>query len=204
MARFIMSSSLVPGWRDEDRDNQVLLLARFLAELFEHLLEAVVAADAGLHHLGQRPGLGVARVQSSVAAPTWCAPTPHNSANFNCQSLSARPEPNQKLLERAACAAAAAPSRLHVGRGAAQVGDGAGEKPFTFVCGVSTSWMMDSSERLWMMRPSCSVMEQKVQPPKQPRMMLTEVRIISQGRDFVDAPSLAAVFAASSGADLRA
>jgi len=27
----------------------------------------------------------------------------------------------------------------------------------------------DSSERLWMMRPSCSVIEQKVQPPKQPR-----------------------------------
>jgi hypothetical protein len=39
---------------------------------------------------------------------------------------------------------------------------------------------MDRSERLWMMRPSCSVMEQKVQPPKQPRMMLTEKRIISQ------------------------
>ena len=28
-------------------------------------------------------------------------------------------------------------------------------------------------------RPSCSVMEQKVQPPKQPRIRLTEVRIIS-------------------------
>ena len=36
------------------------------------------------------------------------------------------------------------------------------------------------SERLWMMRPSCSVIEQNVQPPKQPRMMLTEKRIISQ------------------------
>ena len=34
---------------------------------------------------------------------------------------------------------------------------------------VSISRMMESSERLWMMRPSCSVMEQKVQPPKQPR-----------------------------------
>src|SRR3569832_2462451 len=31
----------------------------------------------------------------------------------------------------------------------------------------------------WMMRPSCSVIEQKVQPPKQPRMMLIEKRIIS-------------------------
>jgi len=40
--------------------------------------------------------------------------------------------------------------------------------------------MTESSERLWMMRPSCSVIEQKVQPPKQPRMILTEKRIISQ------------------------
>jgi hypothetical protein len=40
--------------------------------------------------------------------------------------------------------------------------------------------MIESSERLWMMRPSCSVMEQKVQPPKQPRMMFTLKRIISQ------------------------
>jgi hypothetical protein len=31
-----------------------------------------------------------------------------------------------------------------------------------------------------MMRPSCSVIEQKVQPPKQPRMMLIEKRIMSQ------------------------
>ena len=36
---------------------------------------------------------------------------------------------------------------------------------------VSISRMTESSERLWMMRPSCSVIEQKVQPPKQPRMM---------------------------------
>ena len=43
----------------------------------------------------------------------------------------------------------------------------------------STSSRIDSSERLWMMRPSCSVMEQNVQPPKQPRMMFTEKRIIS-------------------------
>ena len=27
----------------------------------------------------------------------------------------------------------------------------------------------DFSERLWIMRPSCSVMEQNVQPPKHPR-----------------------------------
>ena len=31
-----------------------------------------------------------------------------------------------------------------------------------------------------MIRPSCSVIEQNVQPPKQPRMMFTELRIISQ------------------------
>ena len=30
------------------------------------------------------------------------------------------------------------------------------------------------------MRPSCSVIEQKLQPPKQPRMILTEKRIMSQ------------------------
>ena len=30
-----------------------------------------------------------------------------------------------------------------------------------------------------MILPSCSVIEQKVQPPKQPRMMLIEKRIIS-------------------------
>jgi hypothetical protein len=40
--------------------------------------------------------------------------------------------------------------------------------------------MIDSCERLWMMRPSCSVIEQKVQPPKQPRMMLIENLIMSQ------------------------
>ena len=34
---------------------------------------------------------------------------------------------------------------------------------------VSISRITESSERLWMMRPSCSVIEQKVQPPKQPR-----------------------------------
>ena len=44
----------------------------------------------------------------------------------------------------------------------------------------SISRRMEAWLRLWMMRPSCSVMEQKVQPPKQPRMMATEKRIISQ------------------------
>ncbi len=44
--------------RDKVRD-QVLLLARFLGELLEHLLEAVIAAYTGLHHLAERPFLGM-------------------------------------------------------------------------------------------------------------------------------------------------
>ena len=52
-------------------------------------------------------------------------------------------------------------------------------KPGTLSRISSISWRIDSSDRFWMMRPSCSVIEQKVQPPKQPRMMLTEKRIIS-------------------------
>ncbi len=42
-------------------------------------------------------------------------------------------------------------------------------KPGTVSRMVSISRMTESSERFWMMRPSCSVIEQKVQPPKQPR-----------------------------------
>ena len=45
---------------------------------------------------------------------------------------------------------------------------------------VSISRITEFSERFWMMRPSCSVIEQKVQPPKQPRMIVTENRIMSQ------------------------
>ena len=52
-------------------------------------------------------------------------------------------------------------------------------KPGTWSRMFSISLRMEASERLWMMRPSCSVMEQKVQPPKQPRMMFTEVLIMS-------------------------
>src|SRR5512147_2010432 len=43
----------------------------------------------------------------------------------------------------------------------------------------SISCRIDSSDRFWMMRPSCSVIEQNVQPPKQPRWIVTENRIIS-------------------------
>jgi len=35
------------------------------------------------------------------------------------------------------------------------------------------SVITDSCERLWMIRPSWAVIEQKVQPPKQPRMICT-------------------------------
>ena len=52
-------------------------------------------------------------------------------------------------------------------------------KPGTSSRIVSTSRRIDSWLRFWMMRPSCSVIEQNVQPPKQPRMMFTEVLIIS-------------------------
>ncbi|MNZ93501.1 hypothetical protein D3C78_1125700 [compost metagenome] len=52
-------------------------------------------------------------------------------------------------------------------------------KPGTLSRISSISRMIESSERFWMIRPSCSVIEQKVQPPKQPRMMFTEKRIIS-------------------------
>ena len=61
-------------------------------------------------------------------------------------------------------------------------------KPWTLSRISSTSRTMESSERLWMMRPSCSVMLQKVQPPKHPRMMFTLKRIISQAGTLV-APS---------------
>ena len=52
-------------------------------------------------------------------------------------------------------------------------------KPGTVSRIVSISRRIESSERFWMMRPSCSVIEQKVQPPKQPRWIVIEKRIIS-------------------------
>ena len=51
-------------------------------------------------------------------------------------------------------------------------------KPGTVSRTVSISLMIEFSERLWMMRPSCSVIEQNVQPPKQPRWIAIEKRII--------------------------
>src|SRR5713101_332323 len=44
---------------------------------------------------------------------------------------------------------------------------------------LRTSFRIDSCERDWMVRPWCVVIEQNVQPPKQPRMMVTESLIIS-------------------------
>ena len=44
---------------------------------------------------------------------------------------------------------------------------------------VSISRRIEASERLWIIRPSCSVIEQKVQPPKQPLWIEIEKRIIS-------------------------
>jgi hypothetical protein len=38
----------------------------------------------------------------------------------------------------------------------------------------------DSCERLWMIRPSWAVIEQNVQPPKQPRMICTLVSTTSK------------------------
>ena len=42
-----------------------------------------------------------------------------------------------------------------------------------------TSRRTEASERFWMIRPWWAVIEQKVQPPKQPRMIVTESLIIS-------------------------
>src|SRR5256714_8095822 len=44
---------------------------------------------------------------------------------------------------------------------------------------LRTSLSTDSCERDWMMRPWWAVIEQNVQPPKQPRMIVTESLIIS-------------------------
>ena len=37
-----------------------------------------------------------------------------------------------------------------------------------------SSFRTDSFDRDWMIRPWCAVIEQNVQPPKQPRMIVTE------------------------------
>jgi hypothetical protein len=67
----------------------------------------------------------------------------------------------------------------------------------------SISRRIDLLERLWMMRPSCSVIEQKVQPPKQPRMMLTRKADHLPGRDLGRAV-VAALLVGVAGCGLRA
>src|SRR5215471_12754744 len=57
-------------------------------------------------------------------------------------------------------------------------------KPGTVSRTVSISRITESSVRLWMMRPSCSVIEQKVQLPYQTRRVATEKRIISYAGIF--------------------
>ena len=42
----------------------------------------------------------------------------------------------------------------------------------------STSFRMESLLLLWIVRPWWRVIEQKVQPPKQPRMIVTESRMV--------------------------
>ena len=57
-------------------------------------------------------------------------------------------------------------------------------KPGTVSRTASISRRIDPSDRFWITRPSCSVIEQKLQPPKQPRMIVTENRIISYAGIF--------------------
>ncbi len=54
--------------RGDEVRNQVLLLAGLARKLVEQRLEPVVAADARLHHLRQRPVLGVLGRDLEVAA----------------------------------------------------------------------------------------------------------------------------------------
>ncbi len=56
------------GVRGDEVRDQVLLLAGLARELLEHGLEAVVGADAGLHHLGERTALGMFGRDLQVAA----------------------------------------------------------------------------------------------------------------------------------------
>src|SRR3569833_2071655 len=78
---------------------------------------------------------------------------------------------------------AASTSRLlHASRYMLAVGPPRSEmtpvKPGTLSRMSSISRITELSERLWMIRPSCSVIEQKVHPPKQPRWIAMEKRII--------------------------
>ena len=52
-------------------------------------------------------------------------------------------------------------------------------KPGTVSRTRSISRSTEPSDRFWITLPSCSVIEQKLHPPKQPRVMVIEKRIIS-------------------------
>jgi hypothetical protein len=63
-----MSSSLVPGWAAMKYGIRYCFLPASSLYFSNICLEAVVAADAGLHHLRQRPALGVLGRDLQVAA----------------------------------------------------------------------------------------------------------------------------------------
>ena len=56
------------GMRRDEVGNQVLLFASLGAVLVKHLLEAVVRANARLHHHGKRAALGVLRRNFQITA----------------------------------------------------------------------------------------------------------------------------------------
>ena len=70
--------------RDEIR-NQVLLLSRLGAVFVEHLLEAVIRANAWLHHHGQRTALGVFGRNFQIAAHMVGHQLFHILGAFDCQ-----------------------------------------------------------------------------------------------------------------------
>jgi hypothetical protein len=71
----------------------------------------------------------------------------------------------------------AAPHLVHVGRRPADVGDRAAE----VVHAAQRAHLAQHALRRadWMIRPSCSVIEQNVQPPKHPRITTIECFTVS-------------------------
>ncbi|AIJ47165.1 hypothetical protein O987_15270 [Comamonas testosteroni TK102] len=140
--------------------NQELLLAGLFAELLEQLLELVIAADARLHHLGQRALLGVlggdlqiaahmvldqfldvlGRLHGQVVAQTRADQDLLDAGQLAraAVDLDQRPVVGMQVLANAGEDAAGlaaggldlrtlAAQAIHIGRGPAQVGDGAGK-----------------------------------------------------------------------------
>ena len=148
------------GVRGDEVRDQELLLAGLGAVLLEHRLEAVVAADAGLHHLRERPGLGVLGRDLQVAAHVVLHQFLHVGGRLHGQVVAqagadqhllharqlahALVDGDQRIMvggqvlaDAGVDAAGLAAGRfdlgrlaaqpVHVGRGAAQVADDAGE-----------------------------------------------------------------------------